>query len=117
MSKTDEVRLRHMLDAASQAIVFTQGRSRADLDTDAMLALAIVRLIEILGEAAKNVSQLTKDSVPEIPWRQIAGTRDRLSHAYFDVNLDIIWDIVTRDLPPLIAKLHEILSSNEVDDL
>ncbi len=112
MSKTDEVRLRHMLDAANQAIEFTQGRSRADLDTDTMLALAVVRLIEILGEAAKNVSQVTKDSTPEIPWRQISGTRNRLSHAYFDVNLDIIWDIVTRDLPPLVAKLQEILCSN-----
>lgn len=59
MSKTDEVRLRHMLDAANQAIVFTQGRSRADLDTDTMLALAVVRLIEILGEIVirfKNVA-------------------------------------------------------------
>lgn len=109
MPKTDDVRLRHMLDAANQAILFTQGRSRADLDTDTMLALAVVRLIEILGEAAKNVSQSTKDSIPEIPWRQITGTRDRLSHAYFDVNLDIIWDIVTRDLPPLAANLLEIL--------
>ncbi|KAF3887923.1 MULTISPECIES: HepT-like ribonuclease domain-containing protein [Nostocales] len=90
MSKTDKVRLRHILDAANQAIAFTQGRNRADLDTDTMLALAVVRLIEILGEAAKNVSQGTKDSIPDIPWRQIAGTRDRLSHAYFDVNLDII---------------------------
>jgi uncharacterized protein with HEPN domain len=117
MSKTDEVRLRHMLDAANQAIVFTQGCSRADLDTNVMLALAVVRLIEILGEAAKNVSWVTKNSTPEIPWRQIAGTRDRLSHAYFDVNLDIIWDIVTRDLPPLVDKLQEILSSNGGDNL
>ncbi|GAA6620493.1 hypothetical protein NUACC26_063090 [Scytonema sp. NUACC26] len=67
MLKTDEVRLRHILDAANQAIAFTQGRTRADLDTDTMLALAVVRLIEILGEAAKNVSQVTKDSIPDIP--------------------------------------------------
>lgn len=111
MSKTDEVRLRHMLDAARKAIAFTQNRIRTDLDNDEILALAVVRLIEILGEAAKNVSQTTKDRFPEIPWRQIAGTRDRLSHAYFDVNLDIIWDIVTSNLPPLIEQLEPFLEN------
>lgn len=111
MSKTDEVRLRHMVDAARKAIAFTQNRIRTDLDNDEILALAVVRLIEILGEAAKNVSQTTKDRFPEIPWRQIAGTRDRLSHAYFDVNLDIIWDIVTSNLPPLIEQLEPFLEN------
>lgn len=111
MPKTDEVRLRHMLDAARKAIAFTQNRIRTDLDNDEILALAVVRLIEILGEAAKNVSQTTKDRFPEIPWRQIAGTRDRLSHAYFDVNLDIIWDIVTSNLPPLIEQLEPFLEN------
>ena len=109
MSKTDEVRLRHMLDAARKAVAFTQGRTRTDLDNDEILALAVVRLIEILGEAAKNVSQTTKDQFPEIPWRQIAGIRDRLSHAYFEVNLDIIWDIIASDLPPLIERLETLL--------
>jgi uncharacterized protein with HEPN domain len=109
--KTDTVRLQHMLDAAQKAIQFTQGRSRQDLNDDEMLALAIVRLVEILGEAAKNVSPETRAQAPKIPWRQIAGTRDRLSHAYFDVNLDIIWDIVTNDLPTLIPELQKILRS------
>ena len=99
MDNRDEVRVRHMLDAARKAIAFTQGRERSDLDTDEMLGLAVVRLVEILGEAAKNVSQDLKDRNPEIPWRQMAGTRDRLSHAYFDVNLDIMWDIITNGLP------------------
>jgi uncharacterized protein with HEPN domain len=111
MSNRDEVRLRHILDAAKKAVAFMQGRERSDLDSDELLALAIVRLVEILGEAAKNISQIIKDQTPEIPWRQIAGTHDRLSHAYFDVNLDIIWDIITTDLPPLVSQLEEILSS------
>ena len=112
MPKTDDVRLRHMLDAACKAIAFTQGRTRTDLDHDEMLALALVRLVEILGEAAKNVSQATKDQSPNIPWRQMAGTRDRLTHAYFEVNLDIIWDIVTTDLPPLLEILQMYLGEN-----
>lgn len=112
MPKTDNVRLRHMLDAARKAIAFTQGRTRTDLDHDEMLALALVRLVEILGEAAKNVSQATKDQFPDIPWRQMAGTRDRLTHAYFEVNLDIIWDIITNDLPPLLETLETCLEEN-----
>ena len=111
MDDRDEVRLRHMLDAARKAINFTQNRDRSDLDTDELLALAIVRLVEILGEAAKNISQPTKDQAPEIAWRQMAGTRDRLTHAYFDVNLDIIWDIVISDLPSLVEKLENLLDS------
>lgn len=112
MDSRDEVRLRHMLDAARKAIAFTQGHNRADLDSDELLALAVVRLVEILGEAAKNISQDMKDQAPEIAWRQMAGTRDRLTHAYFDVNLDIIWDIVINDLPLLVNKLEVLLPSD-----
>jgi len=112
MDNRDEARLWHMLDAAQKAISFTQGHPRTDLDSDELLALAVVRLVEILGEAAKNVSQDLKDQTPQIAWRQMAGTRDRLSHAYFDVNLDIIWDIVTNDLPLLVPQLEILLSEN-----
>lgn len=66
MNTRDEVRLRHMLDAARKAIAFTQGRERTDLDTDELLALAVVRLVEILGEAAKNVSQDIRDQLPDV---------------------------------------------------
>ena len=106
----DEVRLRHMLDAARKATIFVQSRSRADLDSDELLALALVRLLEIVGEGARYVSQPTKDRVPQIPWRQIAGTRDRLIHGYFAVDLDILWTIITHDLPPLIAALQQLRS-------
>ncbi len=107
----DEVRLRHMLDAARKATIFVQGRSRADLDTDELLALALVRLLEIVGEAAKYVSQPTKDRAPQIPWRQIAGTRDRLIHGYFAVDMDLLWVILNDDLPPLIEAVRALLAS------
>ncbi|MBF2097739.1 MAG: DUF86 domain-containing protein [Gloeomargaritaceae cyanobacterium C42_A2020_066] len=90
MGNCDEIRVRHMLDATRKALVFTKERSRTDLENDELLALAVVRLIEILGEAAKNVSSELKAQTPHIPWRQMTGTRDRLSHAYFAVNLDMI---------------------------
>ncbi len=106
----DEVRLQHMLDAAQKAVNFTQGRTRADLETDELLTLALVRLLEIVGEAAKNVSHETKEMAPQIPWRQIAGTRDRLIHGYFAVDLDVLWAIISCDLPPLMAELRHLLS-------
>lgn len=106
----DRVRLQHMLDAARQAIEFTEQCGRTDLDEDEMLALSIVRLLEILGEAAKNVSEQCRKRHPAIRWRQIAGTRDRLIHGYFDVDLNVVWKIVSDDLPPLVAQLEEALS-------
>jgi len=110
MLKDDEIRLRHMLDAANKAMAFVKGRSRNDLGSDEMLALAVSRLLEILGAAARGLSQEFKSRNPKIAWKQITGTRDRLIHGYFDVDLDIIWAIITRDLPPLIKELEGLLS-------
>jgi len=107
MSQHDDgVRLRHMLDAAVQAVAFVHGRIRTDLDQDLQLTLALTRLVEIIGEAAKNVSTETRAHLPEVPWRAIAGTRDRLVHAYFDVDHDRLWQIVSVDLPALVAQLE-----------
>jgi len=99
-----------MLDATQKATEFTQHCNRADLDRDEKLALSTVRLLEILGEAAKNVSEQFRQEHPAIPWRQIAGARDRLIRGYFDVDLDIVWKIVSRDLPPLMTRSKKILA-------
>jgi len=109
----DSVRLRHMLDAARKAVQFTEGRTRRDLDTDERLSLSLVRLIEVIGEAARYVSVQLRDAHPQIPWRQIAGARDRLIHGYFDVDLDVVWAIVTADLPVLIAELEKMSGVQE----
>jgi len=106
--KDDNIRLRHMLDYAQKAVQFTKGRSRADLDTDEMLALAVIHLIEIIGEASRSVSEEFREEHPEIPWEQISGTRNRLAHGYIDVDLDIIWAIVKKDLPGLVRKLKRV---------
>ena len=112
MSKDEDiVRLRHMLDAAVMAVDFTKTSERADLNKDEKLTLAIVRLLEVLGEAAKNVSDKFRMDYPAIPWREIAGTRDRLIHGYFDIDLDIVWAIVSVDLPKLITELEKIIES------
>lgn len=90
MLRADEVRLLHMRDAAREALTFAHGRSRADLDHDRMLVLALVKAIEIVGEAASQIGPATRAQLPEIQWAAIITMRHRLVHAYFDVNLDIV---------------------------
>jgi len=76
-----------------------------------MLTLPLVKCLEIIGEAANRVSPEFCDDHPEIPWLDIVGMRHRLIHAYFDVNLDIVWHTVTSDLPPLITRLRQIIDT------
>lgn len=111
MLKNDDVRLRHILDAAREAIAFSHNRSREDLHRDRMLNLSIVHLLEVIGEAARGVSSAFRASQPEIPWEKMVGMRDRLIHGYFDINLDVVWETVTKDLPPLVALLERLLAS------
>ena len=109
MRKDDDIRLRHMLDAARQAIEFVRGRTRADLDRDRMLVLALVKAVEIVGEAANQVSEPCRNRCPAIPWADLVGMRNRLVHAYFDINLDVLWQTVQEDIPQLIAALEPAL--------
>ncbi len=102
--------IRHMLDFSRQAVDFTRKCRRADLDSNTMLTLAVTRLIELIGEAARKVSDDTRSHHPEIPWQQIIGTRDRLAHGYIEIDHDIIWRIVTVDLPSLIKQLEKIIA-------
>lgn len=106
MRRDDAIRLRHMLDAAREALRFAEGRTRADLDKDRQLTLALVKEIEIIGEAAYQISTETQASLPAIPWEDIIGMRHRLVHAYFDINLDILWQTVVEDLPTLVSLLE-----------
>ncbi len=107
MPPEDDVRIHHLVDAAETAIRFASDRSRGDLESDEMLALALTKLIEIIGEAAKQVSDETKAAHPDVPWSAAARTRDRLVHHYFDIDLDVLWSTVRDDLPALLALLPE----------
>lgn len=111
MPKDDRVRLRHMLDAASEAVEFAKGKTRADLERDRLLVLGLLKCIEIVGEAAARVSPDVQSRYPRIPWPDIVGMRNRLVHVYFDIDLDRVWDTVEQDLPPLIAALEKILNA------
>ncbi len=100
-----------MLDHAREAMALVQGKTRTDLDTDRLLNLALVRLLEIIGEAANRISEEEQARHAEIPWPQIVSLRNRLIHGYDSVDFDILWQIVVEDLPPLITSLEGIVSS------
>jgi uncharacterized protein with HEPN domain len=103
------VRVHHMLDHSREAVEMTRGRTRADLDRDRLLNLALVQLVEVIGEAASRLPEEFRSRHPQVPWRQTVGMRNRLIHGYDTVNFDILWSIIQEDLPPLIEKLEAIV--------
>lgn len=113
MLRNDAIRLRHMLDAAQEALAFATGRTRSDLNDSRMLVLSLVKAIEIIGEAAFRVSPATRVELQDIPWDAIIGMRHRLVHAYFDINLDILWRTVTDELPALVDVLMPHLADHD----
>ena len=115
MSRSETaVSLRQMRDYAREAVEMVQGQVRADLDTDRKLNLALVRLLEVLGEAANRVPPSNRAQYPQIPWPQLIGLRNRLIHGYDQVDFEILWQILTRDLPPLTRELERIVSTLEL---
>lgn len=115
MREDDWVRFHHMLEIAREASSFAATRDRRDMDTDRMLVLALVKSIEIIGEAGARVSEEGRAATPDLPWPEIVAMRNRLVHAYFDVNLDIVWETVRKDLPALIIVLQDALNEREAD--
>jgi uncharacterized protein with HEPN domain len=106
MRRDDAIRIRHMIEAAEACERFVSGRSRAELETNLMLRFALVRAAEIFGEAASKVSLETRAAVP---WREIVAMRNRLIHAYFDIDHDVLWKAATEEIPTLSAALRAIL--------
>jgi uncharacterized protein with HEPN domain len=110
MSKRDPaIALKQILAHAREAVQITVGKTRADLDNDRLLNLALTRLIEIIGEAAYRVPDEIKGQHPELPWLQMVSVRNRLIHGYDSVDFDILWTIVRKDLPALIQQLENIV--------
>ncbi|MCW5697061.1 MAG: DUF86 domain-containing protein [Bauldia sp.] len=91
---------------------FVEGRVRGDLDADIMLAFALARALEILGEAASKVSSQLQANLPGVPWREIIAMRNRLVHAYRSLELDTLWNAVMTDVPPLRSALRRILDED-----
>jgi uncharacterized protein with HEPN domain len=102
----DDDRLGDMLDYARQAVAMVAGRQRADLDRNDQLRLAAERCIEIIGEAAGHISDRRRTELDDVPWFKIIGMRNRLVHGYGAVDRDIVWDVVTVQLPMLIRQIE-----------
>jgi uncharacterized protein with HEPN domain len=109
IKREDQVRLQHMLDAALEIQQYVQSSTREDLNHDRKLVHSLVRLLEVIGEAANQVSQEVRDKAPEIPWLVIIGMRNRLIHAYFSINLNVVWSTSTEDIPLIITELDRLL--------
>lgn len=113
MNERDRLYLGHVLNAI-QAIESFTAEGRAYFMADLKTQSAVVRQIEIIGEAVKNLDAALVAKESNVPWRQIAGTRDRLIHAYFKVDLDAVWAMVEQDLPPLKANSQRIIDSGSM---
>ena len=109
MRDEDRVRIRHMVDAIECVGLFLDGRARGDLDMDRMLLFAVLRAVEVLGEAAGRISEETRMNHPDIPWIAATSMRNRLIHGYFDVNTEIVWKTATSELPALLPRLRVLL--------
>lgn len=107
------VYMRHMLDHARDAVRLSEGRTRSDLDTDRLYALAMARLVEVIGEASSRVPPETRAQYPQVPWAEARRMRNRLIHEYDNVNYDIVWDTIVNSLPPLIAALEAVPPPSE----
>lgn len=91
---------------------FIRDRSRGDIDTDEQLRFALARAVEIIGEAASKVTLETRSTITSVPWTDIIYMRNRLVHAYFDIDHDIVWETVTRDIPDLLPLIRSLLPSD-----
>lgn len=111
----NQLRLQQMLDAANHARHFADGKNRSALDNDLQFQFALTRAVEIVCEAACNITAEYQAKNPEIEWKQIMGMRQWLAHAYFKLDLDELWKTIEEDLPPLRAQLEAILSEDAAE--
>ncbi len=112
MNNRDNIRLDHMLKCCTNIAIFVKGKRKTQFSHDLLLNSAVRHQLEILGEAANSVTVKTQNKLPNIPWKQIIGLRNRLIHEYFDVDYDIIWLTIKEGLPPLIIEIKNYLKLN-----
>jgi uncharacterized protein with HEPN domain len=110
--KRDSAYLQHILDAISNIEKFVEGIKKEEFITNLEKQYAVLRGLEIIGEAAKNVSKEIKRNYPHIPWKEISGMRNKLIHQYFGVNLELVWETVKTKLPELKNQISIILKEN-----
>lgn len=117
MQKSDLIRLKHMLEAAYTCLQFGKGKTCVDFVSDQMLSFAVIRALEIFGEAASRVSNEFQKTHSHIPWRAIVGMRNRLIHVYFDIDYDVVWKAISIEIPQIIPKLEKLIVGSPGHDI
>ena len=111
MQSEDRIRVRHILDEAGEASKYAEGISFEEFVEDGKTVRAVIRAIEVIGEAASKISMEFRKDHPDVPWQKIIGMRNRLIHVYFDIDYHIVWQTVKENLPHLIEGLESILDN------
>ena len=109
MSRNYDLYLQDIVVAVDRIAFYVEDVSRGEFEADQMRIDAVIRNLQIIGEAVKNIPDFIRKRAPSIPWQEIAGLRNRVTHVYFDVNIDIIWDVVQSELPTLKIQFQEII--------
>ena len=112
----DLTRLKHIIDSAKKAVRFSAEKQTPGLYKDELLNLALVQLLEIIGEAANGISENMREKYPDVAWREMSALRNRLKQAYFEIDNFVVWNTVTQELPPLIVQLEKILRKEKSKD-
>lgn len=109
MIKDDMVYLNHIMDAISRIEEYVYGLTHDDFIENYLIQDGVIRQIQVMGEATKKISDNTRGKYPDIPWKDIAGMRDKLIHDYFGIDLDAVWDTVEKDIPVLKDEIQAVI--------
>ena len=113
MKKKDIVYIKHIRDAIELILDYTKEINKQNFNSKVMLQDAVIRRIQVIGEAVKNISPAFREKFSGIPWTKIAGMRDKITHGYFNVDIDIVWEVIVKDIPTLKNNILEIINKEE----
>ena len=113
MKKDPLIFIKHILESIDKIEAFSKNLSKKTLSKNELKQYAIIRAIEVIGESVKNLPDSLKNKYPNVPWKEIAGTRDKMIHHYFGVDLNIVWDIISKEIPKLKEDIKDILKKEK----
>jgi uncharacterized protein with HEPN domain len=109
MSRDARLFLQDILESAAKTLAYTKGLSQEEFEANDMAYDAVLRNLEIIGEAAKRIPKEMRAGAPAVPWRMICGFRDHIAHGYFGLDNDAVWEVITDELPILLSEIDALL--------